>query len=238
MMMLSLLFSASCWLSFASAQDPDCRKVCIDVAQGRRHYGQVQPVSTNGSLEDFYAYNENNNFSFNGDDVVPLIADQSLVMAHYDTTTCDLGLVIVHDSKEDYTGGQVRMFVSGNVEDAIVLDGRDNPSDRYSYRGDDRDDTELFWEWGWQSHKYRTDGMAASWNVDERPCVTVKAKFIKGIDAWRYVTGPSPENGGVIDPQNYLYLDKDEPLTVCKGSCGQPMKGFSPSTGYVENLGS
>ncbi len=210
---------------FASAQgSTSCPRVCVDVAQGPRYFGQFHPVTTAGSLEDFYAYGDDTNFSFNGDDVVPLIPDQSLFMVHYDVSACDLGFAIVHDSKEEYTGGQVRMFVSGNVEDAVVLDGRNNTSDRCIYRGDDLDDTEFFWEWGWQHHQYRTDGMADFWNVDERQCLTVKAKFITGIVAWRFVPGPASHSvGTAADPEEYLYLDMDEVLTVCKGSCGQPM---------------
>lgn len=220
---LTIVVLSSRLLLFASAQgSATCPEVCVDVTQGGRYFGQFHPVATTGTLEDFYAYGDDSNFSFNGDDVVPLIPDQSLFMVHYDTNACNLGFAIVHDSKEEYTGGQVRMFISGNVEDAVVLDGRDNPSDRYAYRGDDLDDTEVFWEWGWQYHKYRTDGMADRWNVDERQCLTVQAKFITGIVAWRFVPGPSSSSdSSTADPKKYLYLDMDEILTVCHAACSQ-----------------
>jgi hypothetical protein len=216
-----LLFSG--WFQLTIAKGTvSCPDVCVDVVQGERYFGQFHPVTTAGTLEDFYAYGDDSNFSFNGDDVVPLIPDQSLFLVHYDTNACDLGFAIVHDSKEEDTGGQVRMFVSGNVEDAVVLDGRDNPSDRYFYRGDDLDDTEAFWEWGWQYSKFRTDGMADRWNVNDRQCLTVQAKFISGIDAWRFVPGPSfSSDNSVADPKKYLYLDMDERLTVCHVACRQ-----------------
>jgi hypothetical protein len=135
--------------------------------------------------------------------------------------------VIVHDSKEDYTGGQVHMYISGNMENAVVTDGRDSsskhgPSDRYIYLGQEKDATELFWEWGWQSgtKKYRTDGIADYWDSHKRPCVTLSAKFIKGIDAWRFVPGPNGKHFAV-NPDDYLYLDMDDELKVCMVSAAK-----------------
>ena len=210
---------------------PSCPTVvCLDVRQGSRYYGRFHPVSTPTSVQDFYDYHH---YSFNGDDIVPLLRDQSLFLIHYDNDrSCDLSLVVVHDSKEDYTGGQAHLFVSGNHQDALVQDGPGDGSrsDRYVYRGskdDDDDRTELFWEWGWQqstSKKYRTDGIADRWKSalddsdnDSDNCLYVSAKFIKGIDAWRFVPGSTSK----IDPREYLYLDQDETLRVCQVDCSK-----------------
>lgn len=140
--------------------DAQCPEVCLDVSQGSRYYGRFPPLSTPASVKHFYHYKH---YSFNGDDTVPLLIDQSLLLIHYfngysngktddGPKPCDLSLVIVHDSKDDSTGGQVRMFATGNHEDALVQDGPGDgsKSDRYMYMGAEADKTELFWEWGWQ----------------------------------------------------------------------------------------
>lgn len=200
-----------------------CPRICLNLRQGSRYYGQFYPISTKTSVEDFYNYHH---YSFNGDDIVPLLRDQSLFLIHHDSRSCKISFVIVHDSKEDSTGGQAHFLVSGNHENALVQDGPGDgsKSDRYVYRGysnttDDR--TELFWEWGWQegeTKKYRTDGMADRWNPDDG-CLSVSAKFIKGIDAWRFVFDPDGGTTRTMDPNNYLFLDQDETLRVCKVDC-------------------
>ncbi|VEU44266.1 unnamed protein product [Pseudo-nitzschia multistriata] len=216
----------------SAASQGNCPKVCLDVRQGSRHYGLFHPVSTPSSVQDFYNYH---NYSFNGDDIVPLLPDQSLVLIHHDSELCDLSFVVVHDSKDDFTGGQALMFVSGNHEDALVQDGPGDGSrsDRYVYRGyrrgADDDRTELFWEWGWQkspSKRYKTDGIADRWknsldgssndDDDDDKCLFLSARFIEGIEAWRFVPGSSK-----IDPKDYLYLDQDETLRVCQVECSR-----------------
>jgi hypothetical protein len=216
-----------------------CPEVCLDVSQGSRYYGRFPPITTSTSVEDFYHYKH---YSFNGDDIVPLLIDQSLFLIHYfdddddddnnESDSCDLSLVIVHDSKDDSTGGQAHLVVTGNHENALVQDGPGDgsKSDQYLYLGEEADKTELFWEWGWQagaSKKYRTDGMADAWDWDSnnyndkhKGCLEVSAKFIAGIDAWRYVYGPVDDITGRVDPRDYLFLDKDETLRVCKVDCG------------------
>lgn len=211
-----------------------CPEVCLDVSQGSRYYGRFPPISTPTSVKEFYHYKH---YSFNGDDIVPLLIDQSLFLIHYfddddsddygsSKGSCDLSLVIVHDSKDDFTGGQAHLMVSGNHEDALVQDGPGDGSrsDRYVYLGDKVDKTELFWEWGWQAGKskqYRTDGLADVWDSNKNDgCLEVSAKFIQGIDAWRFVYGPIDDITGRVDPRDYLFLDKDETLRVCKVGCG------------------
>mmetsp|Transcript_21764 Transcript_21764/g.45933 ORF Transcript_21764/g.45933 Transcript_21764/m.45933 type:complete len:279 (+) Transcript_21764:202-1038(+) len=246
--------SVVCFAPVASVVSASCPEVCLDVSQGSRYYGRYRPVSTPTSVKDFYRYEH---YSFNGDDIVPLLRDQSLFLVHYEdrgdsrqppndddgSGDCSLSFAIVHDSKEDYTGGQARFFVSGNHEDPIVQDGPGDGSrsDRYVYKGDEDGTTELFWEWGWQqsqTKKYRTDGMAdAWWGIDatkprttpdddddeneEAACLVVSAKFIFGIVAWRFVPGSiDGVTGTVLSPDDYLYLDMDETLRVCRVDCG------------------
>ena len=211
-----------------------CPPVCLDVSQGKRFYGRFAPIATPTSVEDFYHYKH---YSFNGDDIVPLLVDQSLILVHHfdasddeadDARACDLSLVIVHDSKDDATGGQVLFEISGNHEEPLVQDGPGDgsKSDLYVYAGDEVGRTELFWEWGWQganNKKYRTDGMADTWLSETdsatKGCLEVSAKFIAGIDAWRFVPGPVDGHTGMVSTDDYLYLDKDDTLRICKVDC-------------------
>ena len=219
---------------FVTSVLASCSEVCLDVSQGSRYYGRLSPITTSTNVKEFYHYKH---YSFNGDDIVPLLIDQSLLMIHYydedddsnesSEDNCSLSLVIVHDSKDDNTGGQAHLVVTGNHEIPIVQDGPGDgsKSDRYIYLGEDIDKTELFWEWGWQTgsnKKYRTDGMADSWDTNRNDgCLEVSAKFISGINAWRYVHGPIDQTTGRVDPKDYLYLDMDETLRICKVECGK-----------------
>lgn len=190
---------------------------CIDLWEGNTlKKSNIKPITTRKDIEDFYDYNRDN-YSFNGDDVVPLIEDHSLVFIHEHRSSCDLSLVIVHDSKDDSSGGTVRMQISGNLEDSVVQDGRDSPSDTYEYDSED-DETDCFWEWSWQSgRRYRTDGIADYWDPSERnrECRYIDADFIRGIDKWQFVPGPVPSSGKV-DTADYITLNKNRRLWICK----------------------
>jgi hypothetical protein len=215
----------------------------LDVIQGQRVV-QVEPIATDGDVESFYNYSKKNNLSFNGDGTVPLIPNHSLFMIHQDTSTCGLDVVVVHDSKEDPSGGQVHMTLLGiDAEDAGVKDG--SPlSNRYKYNPI-TNVTEVFWEWGWPKDEissFQTDGLATQWQKypDEGDCLDVNVRFLKGINYWRFVHGPVDSNGSV-NPNDYLYLDKDLPLRVCVGSCGKPprsieFKSTSPPFGNHKKL--
>lgn len=198
--------------------DESCPGVCLDVFQGGNNIGEFQPVSTDYSITTLYGYNKDN-YSFNGDDVVPLVSDYSLVFIHHDSRTsrCDLSLVIVHDSKDTCSGGEVRMFITGDLEDSVVQDGRDSPSDTYIY-DEETGETECFWEWGWQGDcDKRTDGIAHYW-PNGKDCISVSAEFIRGIDEWQFVPGPV-QNDGAVDPSDYIYLNKSRGLEICKREC-------------------
>jgi len=201
-----------------------CPEVCLDVTQGSRFFGRFPPIKTKTDVVEFYNYKH---YSFNGDDVVPLLIDQSLLMVHQydDDDTCELSVVIVHDSKDDATGGQAHMLVSGNNEVPLVQDGPGDgsKSDLYRYVPD-LDATEMFWEWGWLDtvgKKYRTDGMANKWESSDTKCLDVRAKFIFGIDAWRFVPGILYEDTGSVPFKEYLYLDKDDTVSICKVDCDE-----------------
>ena len=191
-----------------------CPDLCLDVSQGKTFIGILRPISTAESVKKLYGYNRDN-YSFNGDKVVPLVPHDSILFIHQDTSECDLALVIVHDSKEECSSGKARMFISGNLEDSVVQDGRDSPSDTYEY-DPNTDETECFWEWGWQSGcQKRTDGIAQTF---DRKCMTVSANFIKGINDWKFVPGPLP-NDGSANPSAYIDLDKEETLQICQREC-------------------
>jgi hypothetical protein len=198
--------------------EESCPDICLDVFQENNSIGEFQPISTDYSVETLYGYNSDN-YSFNGDDVVPLLIDYSILFIHQDIRPdkCDLSLVIVHDSKEECTGGEVRMFITGDLEDSVVQDGRDSPSDTYIYT-EETGETECFWEWGWQSDcDKRTDGIAHYW-PSGKDCISVSAEFIRGIDEWQFVPGPV-YNDGSADPSDYIYLRKSKKLQICKREC-------------------
>jgi hypothetical protein len=193
---------------------------CIEIWEGgsdkpRRKLEKVQPITTRKDVEDFYCYECKDNYSFNGDNVVPLIPDRSLVFVHEHESSCDLSLVIVHDSKKDYSPGRVVMKINGDLEDSVVQDGRDSPSDDYDYdKGDD--ETTCSWEWSWQSgRRYRTDGIADYWRPDKRECRYIDVEKMEGIKRWQFVPGPVPSSGKV-DTDDYITLDKDERLWICE----------------------
>ena len=211
MMMMKMLAFAPLLLTKADSSCGECFRI---TQNGSGINVMVRPVSTRESVEDFYGYNRDN-YSFNGDDVIPLVPNHSLIFLHRNEKDCELSFVIVHDSKksEDCSGGTVVMYISGDLEDSIVQDGRDSPSDEYTY-DEETDETECYWEWNWQGGcKKRTDGIAQLWDTSERECILVKPNFIEGIDAWEFVSGPSG------DPENYIPLDLETPLSICAVDC-------------------
>ncbi|KAG7368970.1 hypothetical protein IV203_031713 [Nitzschia inconspicua] len=234
---LCVIFSA------CAAQNNVCPVTCLDIIQGYR-YLQVEPITTGGDVKSFYNYNKNNNLSFNGDTIVPLIPNQSHFLIHQDNSTCGLDFVVVHDSKENPSGGQVHMkFKNFDVEKAVVKDG--NPSSsRYKY-DPEKGISEVFWEWGRaddEQSSFQTDGMASEWQKDPHvgTCLEVNAEFLKGIDYWRFVHGPL-DTTGKVNPDDYMYLDKDLSLKVCVGRCGEPPKVIekkspAPSSGNHKKL--
>jgi len=198
-----------------------CGNTCVEASQNGRVIGKYRPVSTKDDIVDFYDYegssDDSPNFSFNGDNFVPLVRDGSHIFIHQDSRTCQRSLAIVHDSKKECSGGIVRMFISGDLEDSIVQDGRDSPSDWYRYSSDD-DETECYWKWSWQSGcKKRTDGIAHIWDND-RQCLVIRPKEFDGIDDWLYVPGPEDVDDEA-DPDDYVKLDKDENLYLCRAQC-------------------
>jgi hypothetical protein len=198
--------------------DESCPGVCLDVFQEDYYIGEFQSISTDYSIETLYGYTSDN-YSFNGDGVVPLVTDHSILFIHQDSRAnkCDLSLVIVHDSKDECTRGTVRMFITGDLEDSVVQDGRDSPSDTYIY-DEETGETECFWEWGWQEGcKKRTDGIAHYW-PSGKDCISVSAEFIRGINEWQFVPGPVKTDGSA-DPSDYIDLNQSKRLEICKREC-------------------
>ena len=197
---------------------------CFQVYQGsnvmmkhNKLIGTMNAISTRKDIIDFYCYNCYGDPSFNSEDVISLVPDHSLVFVHQHQATCDLSLVIIHDSKQDYSPGTCIMNISGNLERSIVQDGRNSPSDSFTYDAD-KDETTCSWKWSWQrGKKYRTDGLAHSLWKSSQDCIYVDADFVEGITKWQFVPGPLPASGST-DPNDYVKLKKKKRLWVCK--CG------------------
>lgn len=223
---------------------------CIDLWSGDELIAQnLKPISTWEDIEDFYGYEgkediadsaylctldtmsanalytlpiaeSDADYSFNSHKIVKLVEDYSLVFIHEDESDCQLSLVIVHDSRDDYSGGRLVMYLDGDWEESVVHDGRDSPSDSFIYNKS-TGETKASWEWSWQSgKKYRTDGIADYWDPDKRECRYIRPEFKDGIDRWQFVPGPIPEEDGHTDPDDYITLNKEKTLWVCKCGAG------------------
>lgn len=197
---------------------------CFEVYEGsntmmqdNKLLGTMEPISTKKDVVDFYCYFCDGDPSFNSEDVISLVPDHSLIFVHRQEATCDLSLVIIHDSKKDYSPGTATMNITGNLERSIVQDGRNSPSDTFTYDAD-KDETTCSWQWSWQKgKKYRTDGLAHSWHPESKDCIYVDSDFVAGIKKWQFIPGPLPASGST-DPNDYVTIHKKKRLWLCK--CG------------------
>ncbi|KAL3913662.1 MAG: hypothetical protein SGILL_006400, partial [Bacillariaceae sp.] len=200
-----------------------CPSTCLDIMQGY-NYKQVQPIKTDDIVS-----------------AVPLTPDESHLFVYQNPYQCGLDLFVVHDSETDTdTGGQVLMKFEGIDMTNATLKSGDAQSSRIIF-DKTKDTTEVFWEW-----KRNGDGMATEWIKEQQPTVgscfqVSSAKFIKGMEYWRFIAGPVDADGNV-DEANHMYLDKDEPVTVCVATCGShpgaslPQKPTLPSSGNNKTL--
>jgi hypothetical protein len=158
------------------------------------------PITTNQSVQEFYSYTT----SYNGP--VPLMVDTSLIFIHRDNTTCELSLVIVHDTPGVFpspiTGGMVIMEISGNLANAVVKN--DPTGDTYWY-DQIGDVTRITWLWGGVSN----DGLAHVVDNLSSECIKVFFRFKWGIKSWKWV---EPDDLG-----GYTYhgLNLTEPIEIC-----------------------
>jgi hypothetical protein len=202
-----------------------CPRTCLDVFQRNKgvHVGQFDPVATSQSVDQFYQYNAKNLFGYNGEEITPLDADTSIIFVHQDAMYCDLALVTVHGAKELKAGQECRpggavLYITGNLEGSIVQDGRNSPSDSFTYIPA-TDETNCNWTWSWQKKCHvRTDGLAHRWEPNDVPCLKVRPESFIGIDHWMYVPGRNASNVPISFDQ-YVHLDMDEDLEICAGVC-------------------
>jgi hypothetical protein len=198
-----------------------CPKTCLNVSQQNktRFVGQYHPVGTSQSIDQFYQYNAQNKFGYNGEAVTPLDADTSIIFVHQDSMECDLSLVIVHGAKDlkegqECTPGGALLKIAGNLENCVVQDGRNSPSDSFTYIPD-KDETRCDWTWSWQSKcRVRTDGLAHRWDLNERHCLKIRPKKFMGINHWKYVPGQK-QNDVPANFDDYVSLDTKQDLEIC-----------------------
>lgn len=197
-----------------------CPDVCVELWQNDRSLGTVKPLITEDDIEDLYGYFEDGaNVSFNGRRIVPLVPEHSLIFIHQDTEKCDVSFAIVHDSRDECSGGTVEMYITGDLENAVVQDGKDSPSDHYIYHKE-YDETECFWEWSWDGKcRKRTDGLAHYWDANEYECINITPDFRRGIDVWEFVSGEGLGVEERANPDDYIKLDREEMLTFCYVQC-------------------
>jgi hypothetical protein len=121
------------------------------------------------------------------------------------------------DSQECKRGGAT-IFITGDLEDCVVQDGRNSPSYTYIYNSA-TDETDCTWKWSWQGRcQVRTDGLAHYWDPEELPCIKVRPGEFYGINHWMYVPGMD-ESDIRISVDQYVPLDMDEDLEICAGVC-------------------
>jgi hypothetical protein len=179
--------------------DKLCPLTCLDVIQGYR-YRQIEPIQTTNIV-----------------DAVPLVRGESHMFIYQNPFQCSLDLFVVHESVDSSSSGQALMKFQGIDMTNATLKSGDATSSRILYDPDNLE-TDVFWEW-----KDNGDGMATEWLKDPTPgaCFEVTStKLIKGLDYWRFVSGPVRDDGKVDALGNHMYLDQDDPLVVCVGSCG------------------
>jgi hypothetical protein len=202
-----------------------CPRTCLNVFQRNKevYVGQFQPVTTSQGVDLFYQYNAKNLFGYNAEEITPLDAETSIIFVHQDAMYCDLALVTVHGAKElkagqECTPGGAILFITGNLENSIVQDGRNSPSDSYTYIPA-TDETNCNWTWSWQTAcQVRTDGLAHLWEPQKLPCIKIRPQRFIGIDHWMYVPGLNASDVPISFDQ-YVPLDMNEDLEICTGLC-------------------
>ncbi len=202
-----------------------CHRTCLDVYQDNQaiFVGQFLPVATMQSVELFYQYNAQNRYEYNGDKMTPLDVDTSIIFVHQDALLCDLALVVVHGGKElkehqECKPGGAILHITGNLEECVVQDGRNSPSDSFTYNSR-TDETKCDWTWSWQNKcQVRTDGLAHRWDPKELECLRIRPEQFSGLKQWMFVPGQEESDTPAVFDQ-YAPLNMEKDLEICLGTC-------------------
>jgi hypothetical protein len=198
--------------------------VCFTISQNGQMIDAVPVIQTGGPIQSLYAHD---NGSFNGDDVVPPRSQVSQILIHghgvgVGALECELSLLILHDDRNDGSGGRVEMDITGDWSNIVVPDDPptgESGGDSYVYSSE-TDSTRLTWNW----EECCTDG-AAHILTDflSNDCITVRPNFRQGIDRWVFVRGPASVDAPATEA-NLIDLDPTVSLQICRVSESCPAR--------------
>jgi len=162
----------------------------------------VAAVESDQSIEEYYGYDtETQNSSALADEIE--VADATISFVYRNTTTGDRSLVVVHDSPDGGTGGDVVMTFQGiDGTDWVVKDDPEPRSSSEAYETpQEAAGDSISAVWGWSGDSSLTDGGAIG-PLGESFDITIThhqegtAKETtasrKGIDRWLFVDGADP----------------------------------------------
>lgn len=216
------------------------------LVQGGVELGSVNPLTTAESVEEFYAYDLNNDQSYGGStDALPLADGRSVITIHQNIKTCEMSLVVVNGAPRETQNRLVTtfsgMYISGDLWRPLVSD---DPEFTTVFPFDDEYDSiylrkrgkTLMW---WFYPKGSTDGMAQPLpDPNFRGCIEVQPEFnsphpffafvYEKIKEWQFVT----RGGSTVD------LNMTQPLFICMGGSTSPNDAANAEPfPRVDNLG-
>jgi len=192
--------------------------VFLEVSQNSTVLGTFSPIETADNINDFYNYLGPAD-SFGGTGVIPMVSQTSQITVHGNVNgNCELSVLLLHDNRNDGSGGRVYMTFEGNFSQPLIQD--DPPpslnADYYDY-DTASNQTEIRWTW----NPCCTDGMADPVKLSAvGDCVSIlKTSFESGIDRWVYIAGPLAE-GSMVTEDDLVDLDMTAPLKICRVASG------------------
>ncbi|MGZ0747516.1 hypothetical protein [Haloparvum sp. AD34] len=154
-------------------------EVEITIRQGGQEVATVSPISTDRSIENFYRYDEIEGASANTPMNLRESGASKLFFYRQSGSNKPLSLVVIHDTPDDGSGGDVRFDFQPN---ALPSGGswavQDDPGEGFNRKHAD---------WGWAP--CCTDGGAYRGGFGKETEVTINPSFNDGIGQWDLLDG-------------------------------------------------
>ena len=194
-LLLSTLFSAAA----VEGQQSVCPGASsIEISQGRQIITNIQAVTTDQSVVDFYNYGGGvEKSSFGGD--LELFMQNLLVLIHQNEQTCDSSLVFIADKPLDNSGGRAGVLLSPG--DFTTPSVEDDANMGFQYNRE-KDTTWVQFRW----NECCTDGFAHPLDISTPGCMTIDLDVVSGINTWMFRGG-----NGIVG------LQLDQELRLCFG---------------------
>jgi PKD repeat protein len=172
----------------------------------------IQPLESAVSAENFYSYS--NWQAHTGLEE----ANHSLLFFHYDTSTGQLALIMIHSGIKGDLGGARFTFTGLPTSSTLAL--RDDPNDTYNFAPPNADFL-WFWDAGY------TDGAVID-TLSGQFAITIQPIFKKGITEWDLL---SAEPDGSVRTIPLASLTK--PLALSLGAGGPAIGGQGPLASFT-----